>query len=294
MLYIHLLCLYPVYREDGSFAIWRGWESDNVRDLSIFDEPSILKKLHGDVVFVALNPSLQEGNTSDNKPLGAFHSGYPFQKDFKLCYALKGTSYEGSYITDLFKGLKEKDSSIVAKKYASNMSNVAKDILRLKEELRLVKPDSNPLLIAIGREVEKHLKKHLGGEYLLWEIPHYSSWSSKETYSRMVQGRLSKLDRIREFLNCNRSWLSSKRICYIPFGTKSIRKEQYSLSDSTTVLIPDSVTYVGRNAFSKKLHNPVNILYAGSIEQWDAVEVDDNIKTALCIYCLNGQKAYHN
>ena len=90
----------------SSFTIWKDWK--NISDLSIFDNDNINELLNDRYVFVALNPAEHPNNES--RLFQNFHSSYKHQRDFKLCYALNGTKYYGSYITDIFKSFVVTDS----------------------------------------------------------------------------------------------------------------------------------------------------------------------------------------
>ncbi len=280
------------YVHDGSFAIWRGCDRAGICDLTLFNESDTWDKLHSDVVFVALNPAERDGDPTVGQPFGNFHSADSNQKDFKLCHALKETSYEGAYITDLFKGLRETDSSVVAREYAKNSANVEMDIQKLKDELAQVSPSRKPVLIAVGGEAEKHLKKHLGEEYLVWKITHYSDYKEgisglKEDYRKTVQAQLDELDKIRKHLD---GLIGSfpGGIRYVPFGRKQVRKSQNPLPDGAVILIPDSVTSITKNAFDGEPHHPIHIIYTGTASQWNAVKVPDSIKTTLCVHRTDG------
>ena len=55
----------------------------------------------------------------------------------------------------------------------------------------------------------------------------------------------------------------------IPEGTKRIEREAFSGCSLQTIVIPESVESIGVGALSG---NPnVNVYYAGTMEQWDAI-----------------------
>ena len=74
------------YIRHSSFAIWSSWK--DVKDISLFNDYRFLSRTTSNFIFLALNPSKQDGNTNKGKPFGNFNSDYSHQKDFKLCYAL--------------------------------------------------------------------------------------------------------------------------------------------------------------------------------------------------------------
>ena len=85
------------FGEYASFAIWES--ENNVKDISMFDDDNIAEKLNDKYIFVALNPAKRP---ADEKVeiLKNFHSDYPYQKDFKLCHALKNTRFWGAYLNN--------------------------------------------------------------------------------------------------------------------------------------------------------------------------------------------------
>ncbi len=177
---------YGVY---ASFAVWDSWE--NVSDFSMFSNDEILDKLNNDYVFVALNPAKRpESINQDMTTFENFHSGYSYQKDYKLCYALRGTKFWGSYITDLYKSFRECYSPNLKQMLKNEPANAENDKRMLKEEIRILtenKGKKDVVLLALGRETEKYLKKmfKIGKgkyEYRIVYIEHYSNYCSKETY----------------------------------------------------------------------------------------------------------------
>lgn len=99
------------YGDASSWAVWNTDYADskpshNINDLSVFDSPN-LSELNTGFVFVGLNRSGKPKNGNAEKkpdkpkdPWFNFHAG---RNDFKLRYALQGTRYWGSYITDAIK-----------------------------------------------------------------------------------------------------------------------------------------------------------------------------------------------
>src|SRR5688572_20088331 len=98
----------------GHFASWAIWANEgknpkeNIADLSILnpvENPNLLQTLHRNSILLGLNISRRI-----ERPLGNFHDPRPMATDFKIRYALKGTSYWGSYMTDIIKDFEEKAS----------------------------------------------------------------------------------------------------------------------------------------------------------------------------------------
>ena len=283
------------YSDFSSFAVWRCWE--DVADLSIFEDPGIIEGLNTDFVFVALNPAVHN-ETRERRPFDNFHSSDgKKQRDYKLCFALESTHFYGSYITDLFKGYSETDSSVVIKEYASNEENVKEDITTLKEELMLLNPDKKPVLIAIGGQVEKYLKKYLGTEYLVWKISHYSDYhrdtASQESYRDTVHKQLFELDHIYQFLEKVFAEHPTEKVFFVPQGTKRIKAQQYTYGEGSLVILPSTVTSIGENAFTKKKGHPVDVVFAGTQLEWKERDLGKNLQDIPCVQCIDGLTVYH-
>lgn len=103
----------------GHYASWAIWAEQgntpksNIDDLSVLEletNPTLLKSLRGDLIFLGLNIS-----RAIERPLGNFHDPRPMATDFKIRYALHGTSYWGGYMTDIIKDFEEKASGKMMK-----------------------------------------------------------------------------------------------------------------------------------------------------------------------------------
>ena len=108
----------------GHFASWAVWAEegkkpkDNVADLTVLNpdkNPTLLDTLHGHSILLGLNISRRI-----ERPLGNFHDSRPMATDFKIRYALKGTNYWGSYMTDIIKDFEEKSSGKMMSYLRSN------------------------------------------------------------------------------------------------------------------------------------------------------------------------------
>ena len=161
----------------GSWAIWEmpkkgeGVKS-NVGSMSIFNQPDIHERLNSDYVFVGLNGARHDSSnvfywrnfhSTDNKR----------QQDYKLRYALYGTKYWGSYMTDAIKCLKETDSSKV--RLAIDEEIVHDETLRGKLDAL----GGDTVLVGMGIKSYAFLKRHFGGTRKFVQIMHYSyyNWS---------------------------------------------------------------------------------------------------------------------
>ena len=95
------------FGDHASWAIWSepqsgNWSSkEDVGDLSVFDDTQILKELNPNIVFLSICRS-REYEVTINPPAWLnFHDGRSIGQDYKLRYALHGTPFWGSYITNL-------------------------------------------------------------------------------------------------------------------------------------------------------------------------------------------------
>ena len=81
------------------FAVIQQFE--DVGDLSVFDDTQILKELNPNIVFLSICRSREYEATSNPPAWLNFHDGRRIGQDYKLRYALHGTPFWGSYITNL-------------------------------------------------------------------------------------------------------------------------------------------------------------------------------------------------
>jgi hypothetical protein len=180
----------------GHFASWAIWADegknpkDNIDELSVLNpdlNPSLLKTLHGNSILLGLNISRRI-----ERPLGNFHDPRPMATDFKIRYALKDTSYWGSYMTDIIKDFEEKASGKLMSFLRANKDFERDNIRKLREEIELL-GFSNPVLVTFGKDAEKIAKKNLCKEFQIVGIPHYSNYISKENFRVQVCGQLPKI-----------------------------------------------------------------------------------------------------
>ena len=178
----------------ASWAVWDPQTSNapksNVGSLKCFNDPNLLDKLNTGFVFVGLNGSgKHEAYLEHSTPWYNFHSSSPRGNDFKLRYALSGTSLWGSYITDIIKYYPEVDSKKVVK-YARNNPEVLQNNINIfKEELKLL--GDKPIIVALGTETYKFIRKYLDKEFTVIKVPHYSHQISKENYRKEVLSALA-------------------------------------------------------------------------------------------------------
>ena len=177
----------------GSWAVWRpagDTPKSNTSDMSWIHDEDLLNTLNTGFVFVGLNWSSTHGELSNIGRIdwANFHSGYSRQHDYKLRYALQGTHYWGSYMTDLIKLYSEVDSGKV-KTYLRNHPEIIESNIRdFEEEISYL--GKRPILVALGGEVYRMLDENLSDKYKIVQIKHYSYTIGKEDYRREVNGIL--------------------------------------------------------------------------------------------------------
>ena len=189
------------YGRCASWAIWKGPKpnapASNTKCLSFFNDENICDKLNSKYVFVGLNKS-KTHNDFKNEPWRNFHSTEPQQRDFKLRYALMGTKFWGSYLTDIIKkcdGDSKKSEETKSEKVISYLKKhpevIDENIELFKEELNILS-NEKPILIAIGKDTYRIIENNMKG-YIIKEIGHYSDWISKENYKAEVHEKLKDI-----------------------------------------------------------------------------------------------------
>lgn len=188
------------YDNAGSWAIWDplGDKPKSNTGGMNWVTPDLWKKVRTDFVFVGLNLSRElekqkKGQEQKQKkePWRNFHSSHPTQNDFKLRYALTGTKFWGSYLTDLIKDYEETKSGNVIKAIRKDPEILRENIKSLEEELSFF--PNKPVLIAMGTDVFKLLKNSLGSKYNIVKIKHYSCRIGKEKYRDEVLNILGNI-----------------------------------------------------------------------------------------------------
>ncbi len=183
------------YGQVGSWAIWKCPDKtpkSNTDDMSWVKDPDLLLRINTGYVFVGLNWSSTHGDQSDGGmiPWKNFHSGYSRQNDYKLRYALQGTKYEGSYITDIIKLYAEVDSNKVGDYLRKHPEIIKQNIKDFEEEISYL--GEKPVIVAMGEKAYKILNDNLGFKYRILQIKHYSYTIGKEDYRQEVLNALGK------------------------------------------------------------------------------------------------------
>ena len=180
----------------GSWAVWDpagDTPKSNTSGMQWVSDPNLLSILDTGFVFVGLNWSSTHGDQTIGGSVdwGNFHSGYSYQHDYKLRYALSNTRYWGSYITDFIKLYAEVDSSKVKAYLSQSPDVITENIITFETEVGHLQP--NPVLVAMGGETYRLLQKNLGYKYRIVKIRHYSSYISKEAYRAEILKTLEAL-----------------------------------------------------------------------------------------------------
>lgn len=108
-------------------------------------------------------------------PFGNFHEG---RNDYRIREAIKGTLFEGSYMTDLIKDFEEKSSGKMKKYLKDNPDFITENISSFVKELDFIGA-KNPVLVAFGDDCYTLLKKYLPA-YKIFKLIHYSSFTTNE------------------------------------------------------------------------------------------------------------------
>lgn len=189
------------YGDVSSWAVWNTDYADsepgrNIKDLSMFASPD-LAELNTGFVFVGLNRSgrPKDGNAEKkpDKPKDPWFNFHAGRNDFKLRYALQGTRYWGSYMTDAIKDLQETDSVEVEKTLGKEPERVDENLKGLREELELL--GGRPVLVALGYAAEKKLRSMRSEGYEVVRILHPAAFIGKKKYRDKV---LKVLDNIQK------------------------------------------------------------------------------------------------
>ena len=167
--------LRDAYGLHASWAIWADVgekPKSNIGDLSVFDiraNPNLLVQLKPQIIFVGLN--ISRGLIT--RSFANFHDSRPQGPDFKIRHAIKGSSYWGGYMTDLFKDLDQKDANKVKILIKNNRALVSEHVEILRKEIRDVLGDHKirATLVAFGDIVYENLHQHFANEHEIKKNP---------------------------------------------------------------------------------------------------------------------------
>ena len=175
------------YGDVSSFAIWRS--VNNISDISMFNGEEILKKINENYIFIALNPA-EHPKSEEIRVFGNFHSSYRYQRDYKLCYALKGTKYYGAYITDLFKSFRYTNRADLKKALKEREKDIKNDFDSLLEEIEIINKEA--VLVFIGKCIFHFFNKYFKNKIInkTVYITHFSYVCGKEWYRETINNQI--------------------------------------------------------------------------------------------------------
>jgi hypothetical protein len=168
----------------GHISSWALWvEHVNIRskmdmdDISFFENPSqtTLNLLNPNIVLVGLNISEKIARV-----FGNFHPDKTSAQDYKTRFALQGTMFWGAYMTDIIKSYEEKISGNLMK-YLSRNKDFEKTNVKMFEQELLDIGSKNTIIVAFGNDSYNILKRNLKDKYIIYKVPHYSSFIKLDT-----------------------------------------------------------------------------------------------------------------
>ena len=183
----------------GWCASWAIWSSaaatakSGIADLEDFEDAKLdqtLGLLHADVIFVGLNISRELGL----KNFSNFHSDNPAGQDYKLRHALEGTPFWGAYMTDIIKGFEEVSSVKLMAALRSDHTLEQANVRTFLEEIDLMGA-KDPLLVALGNDAHKILRRNLEGRFRIARVPHYATYVAPQAYREKVLEALAAFPR---------------------------------------------------------------------------------------------------
>jgi hypothetical protein len=144
--------------------------------------------LHTKTILVGYNISKRISTS-----FGNFHEG---KNDYRIRDAIKGTLFEGSYMTDIIKDFEEKSAGKMKQYLNKNPAFLMENISSFEKELEFI-GSKNPILIAFGNDCYTLLKTHLP-KYTVIKVTHYSSFKTNEYRREQI---LEKEKYVKQLLN---------------------------------------------------------------------------------------------
>lgn len=147
----------------GTRASWAIWSKKDQDDPLIIEE--FVPKLHSKYILLGLNAS----GPIESIPWINFHKGPSNVR--KLKYASTNNGLWGSYITDLFKDIPEKNSLKLREILTDELIN--KNVNSFYDEMKDIKIGPDSVFIVFGYPAEYYFNKYFRSEYKNPVIPHY-------------------------------------------------------------------------------------------------------------------------
>jgi hypothetical protein len=159
----------------GDYSSWAIWNHEDEADPTIIE--SHIDELNANHVFIAYNCSRTEGYIGHG-PWANFRG---WKHDRKLKYACNDTALRGSYLTDLFKGIKEANSKnvrnyLTPKVVNENVSSFLEEISDIgttKETVYVILGVPNS---EVGKQFRAHFLDHMGDVKVRY-YHHYSYYA---------------------------------------------------------------------------------------------------------------------
>jgi hypothetical protein len=160
--------LLPKY---GDYSSWAIWNHEDEADPTIIE--SHIEELNANHVFIAYNCSRKEGFHRSG-PWANFRGGGSHAR--KLKYACNDTKLRGSYLTDLFKGIKEP----VAAKVQDYLTRerIDKNVSCFLKEITDIGTTNKTVYIVLGVEAKKQFEKHFLDKMGDSDIRYYTHYSN--------------------------------------------------------------------------------------------------------------------
>ncbi len=139
----------------GDCSSWAIWNYEDEADPTIIE--SHIEELNAKHVFIAYNASRKEGYVGHG-PWANFRG---WKHDRKLKYACNDTTLRGSYLTDLFKGIKEANSTKVRDYLTPEVVN--ENVSLFLEEILDIGTTKETVYVILGvyhSEIGKQLREH--------------------------------------------------------------------------------------------------------------------------------------
>ena len=163
----------------GKYSSWAIWNDEDEADPTIIE--SHIEELNAKHVFIAYNASRKEGYVGHG-PWANFRG---WKHDRKLKYACNDTALCGSYLTDLFKGVKEANSKKVRDHLTPEV--VKKNVSFFLKEISDVGTTKETVYVILGvynSEIGKQFREHfldqildqMGAVNVIY-YTHYSNYS---------------------------------------------------------------------------------------------------------------------
>jgi|ERR1019366_10516989 hypothetical protein len=160
-------------RKYGDYSSWAIWNHEDEADPTIID--SHIEELNAKHVFIAYNASRKEGYLR----VGHWANFRGWKHDRKLKYACNDTALRGSYLTDLFKGIKEANSNKVRDYLTPELVN--KNVSCFIEEISDIGTTKKTVYVILGvrnSEIANQFREHFLDQMGDTNVIYYTHYSN--------------------------------------------------------------------------------------------------------------------